>query len=310
MGTTRSGVLSRRLCGAYGIDGDFEHVSAPVQAAGAGGIVTALAGTAGLGWRQGRREVAVLAGTLAVGALGSVVSTLYTSRRGKFRIWERILSQVGLSGTERVVDLGCGRGAVLCLAAERVPHGQAIGIDVWRPDQTGNTASMARANAVAEGVADRVQLHTAELTHLPITDHSLDLVVSNFALHNLPTTAGRQAAIDEAARVLRPGGHLGHCRPVRHPHLHPPAAPAGLTAHHPDEPRLAHVGQRPLAPHPPRHSPPAPQAPRQRAQTYGPRRGDPPRQGRPALPVIPGQPSIRSPPEGPDRGTVSAARCW
>lgn len=46
------------------------------------------------------------------------------------------------------------------------------------------------------------------MTSLPFGDASFDLVVSNLALHNVKTHTGRDRAIDEAVRVLRPGGHL------------------------------------------------------------------------------------------------------
>jgi ubiquinone/menaquinone biosynthesis C-methylase UbiE len=46
------------------------------------------------------------------------------------------------------------------------------------------------------------------MTSLPFEDDSFDLVVSSLAIHNIKGTAGRQKAVDEAARVLRPGGRL------------------------------------------------------------------------------------------------------
>src|SRR5262245_28132355 len=43
---------------------------------------------------------------------------LYASRRGKFVVWTELLDQLQLQGNERILDLGCGRGAVLLLAAQ------------------------------------------------------------------------------------------------------------------------------------------------------------------------------------------------
>src|SRR2546423_3467832 len=80
--------------------------------------------------------------------------------RGKFVAWARLLDGLELRGDERVLDLGCGRGAVLLMAAQRLTSGRAVGVDVWRrADQSGNSADATRANAAAEGVADRVELH-------------------------------------------------------------------------------------------------------------------------------------------------------
>jgi arsenite methyltransferase len=107
-----------------------------------------------------------------------------------------------------VLDLGCGRGAVLLAAAKRLPRGRAIGVDLWRADQTGNSQQATLTNAALEGVADRIELHTADMTALPLADDSVDAIVSNLAIHNIPERAGRRQALQEAIRVLRPGARL------------------------------------------------------------------------------------------------------
>jgi ubiquinone/menaquinone biosynthesis C-methylase UbiE len=43
---------------------------------------------------------------------------------------------------------------------------------------------------------------------LPFADDSFDIVVSSLAIHNVKGAAGRDQSIDEAVRVLRPGGRL------------------------------------------------------------------------------------------------------
>jgi arsenite methyltransferase len=144
---------------------------------------------------------ALIAVSMAVG--------LHASRRGKFVVWARLLDGLGLRGNERILDLGCGRGAVLLLAAQAVPAGRAIGVDLWRGgDQSGNAADATRRNAELEGVADRVELHTADMTALPLESASVDVVVSSVAIHNVKSRDGRARVIAEALRVLRPGGRL------------------------------------------------------------------------------------------------------
>lgn len=133
---------------------------------------------------------------------------MHTTLRGKHRIWERELDRLGLSGDERLLDLGCGRGAVLIEAARRLPRGRAVGADLWTHDQSGNGAEATLANAVAAGVADRVEIHTADMTSLPFADASFDVVTSALAIHNIPAQQDRYRAVDEALRVLRPGGQL------------------------------------------------------------------------------------------------------
>ncbi|MCO8269474.1 class I SAM-dependent methyltransferase [Actinoplanes sp. TRM 88003] len=133
---------------------------------------------------------------------------LYASRRGKFVVWARLLDDLRLRGDERILDLGCGRGALLITAALRVPHGRATGVDLWRADQSGNGPAATWRNAAAAGVADRVEVQTANITALPFPDDSFDLVISNLVIHNLKSFDDRARALDEAVRVLRPGGRL------------------------------------------------------------------------------------------------------
>ena len=45
--------------------------------------------------------------------LGCAATYLHTTRRGKFLVWAELLDQMGLQGNERILDMGCGRGAVL-----------------------------------------------------------------------------------------------------------------------------------------------------------------------------------------------------
>src|SRR2546427_3665653 len=54
------------------------------------------------------------------GILACMGCGLYTSRRGKFAVWAELLDQLRLRGDERLLDLGCGRGAVLLMAAQRL----------------------------------------------------------------------------------------------------------------------------------------------------------------------------------------------
>jgi ubiquinone/menaquinone biosynthesis C-methylase UbiE len=95
------------------------------------------------------------------------------------------------------------------MAAQHLTTGRAVGVDLWRKvDQSGNAAEATQRNAVAEGVADRVELRTGDMTALPFEDNCFDVVLSSLAIHNISGRAGREKAISEAVRVLRPAGRL------------------------------------------------------------------------------------------------------
>ncbi|MEB4208105.1 class I SAM-dependent methyltransferase [Mycobacterium sp. 94-17] len=194
--------------GDYGIDGSFHNVSARAQATGIAAQTVGLGVWAGISWARGKRLRASLAAVSAVGIATNTALYVYATRAGKFVAWDRVLRDLRLAGDETLLDLGCGRGAVLLAAAKRLPRGRAIGVDLWQADQTGNSEKATLANAVAEGVADRVEVHTADMTALPLADESVDVIVSNLAIHNIPSHEGRRQALDEAVRVLRPGGRL------------------------------------------------------------------------------------------------------
>src|SRR5262249_45489694 len=127
---------------------------------------------------------------------------VHTTRAGKFAVWAELLDRLDLQGDERLLDVGCGRGAVLLMAAQCLPRGRAVGVDVWSAkDQSGNAEQVTRRNADLEGVADRVELHTADMRQLPFADGSFDVVVSSLAIHNIPGAGERARAVREAARV-------------------------------------------------------------------------------------------------------------
>lgn len=145
----------------------------------------------------------------ATALLATAMWMIWSSRVGKHRKVHTLLDRHAWRGDEVVLDVGCGRGLATIAAAQRVPSGRVVGIDMWRSsDLSGNTPEAAQSNAKAAGVASRVSFETGDVTELPFTDDTFDVVVSMTVFHNIESGACRCRAIKEAFRVLRPGGTL------------------------------------------------------------------------------------------------------
>ncbi len=135
--------------GDYGYDGSFHTVSAGAQMAVVGAGSAALLTGAVVGVARGNRLAAAIAAGSAAEMLATAASYIYATRSGKFHVWNRVLDDLRLRGDETLLDMGCGRGAVLLSAAKRLPRGRAIGVDLWRADQTDNSQDATLVNAAA-----------------------------------------------------------------------------------------------------------------------------------------------------------------
>lgn len=99
-----------------------------------------------------------------------------------------------------VLDMGCGAGTDLLLAAMHVGStGRAIGVDM-----TESMAARARAGAAAAGLPN-VDVRLGDATALPVSDGSIDVLISNGVFNLVPD---KERALAEMFRVVAPGGRL------------------------------------------------------------------------------------------------------
>ncbi len=148
-------------------------------------------------------------GSVALGCYSGALLMVLSSMLGKRIQRGRILASIPWRGDEQVLDIGCGRGLLLTGAAARLKTGRAFGIDVWQAqDQSGNKPTATRLNASLEGVGDRVEVISADARSLPFPNNSFDVILSNLCLHNIHGKRKRLSALQEIARVLRPGGRV------------------------------------------------------------------------------------------------------
>lgn len=117
-------------------------------------------------------------------------------RRFKLRVIESAHLEPGM----RVVDVGCGTGTLLLIAAEVMPEARLFGVDI-------DDRILERARQKLSLRDLNIQLEQASATDLPYADGSFERVLSTLTFHHL-TRQQKQRAFAEAYRVLRPSGEL------------------------------------------------------------------------------------------------------
>jgi ubiquinone/menaquinone biosynthesis C-methylase UbiE len=115
------------------------------------------------------------------------------------RLRDALLERARLAAGEVVLDLGCGAGLSALAAA---PHCATV----YALDASGGMIRRLAERAEAAGF-ENIELILGDMRRIPLADNSVDVVISSYALHHLGDD-GKELAIAEALRVLRPGGRL------------------------------------------------------------------------------------------------------
>jgi len=113
---------------------------------------------------------------------------------------QRLIAQARIAAGQRVLDLGAGTGTLTVMIKQACRDADVAGLD-----GDPGVLTLAREKAAAAGVAIRFDQGLA--TALPYDDGAFDRVLSSLVLHHL-NSEGKQRALGEAWRVLRPGGEL------------------------------------------------------------------------------------------------------
>ena len=139
--------------------------------------------------------------------IGTALWMVYSSWIFKPLHLDNLIRELELKGNEAILDIGCGRGLFLCAAAKKITTGRVYGIDLWiSKDQSNNSENATRNNAEALGIQDRIDLQTADMCDIPYADDKFDVIISNLAIHNIASREGRELALQELLRTLKPNG--------------------------------------------------------------------------------------------------------
>ncbi len=111
---------------------------------------------------------------------------------------ERLIDHCAIARGERVLDVGCGTGTLVCLMKKRHPQAYFVGLD---PDPP----ALARARRKLDRAGVDVEFTNGFADDLPFPDGSFDRVVSSLMFHHLQLDE-KQRMLREIRRVLKPGG--------------------------------------------------------------------------------------------------------
>ena len=117
---------------------------------------------------------------------------------GADRVRARLLDAANVQPGQRVLDLGCGTGAISLLLAKRQPEARIVGLD---PD----AKALARAADKSRAAGATIEWQKGYAGRAPYPAHSFDHVLSSLMIHHLKSEE-KQAAFRDAKRLLRPGG--------------------------------------------------------------------------------------------------------
>ncbi len=121
------------------------------------------------------------------------------------KIWDLVISNLEWNGQGKVLDVGCGNGALTIKTAKQYHNAKVVGIDYWGAKWE-YSKDACEANAQTEGVTDRVEFKKASASKLPFSDCYFDAAVSNLCFHEVADSKDKREVIREAIRVVKKGG--------------------------------------------------------------------------------------------------------
>lgn len=159
-------------------------------------------------------EIIITIGVFALFIKAAILCRRFKFMRKMFDLdWDKSLSveiinfvanhmMLGSEGG-KILDVGCGSGALSIAVAKRNYKSQVIGIDTWGGSYKEFSKEVCEENAKIENITN-VKFYKDSAVKLGFPDESFDGLVSNYVYHNI--FGDKQQYILESLRVVKKGG--------------------------------------------------------------------------------------------------------
>jgi len=132
---------------------------------------------------------------------------MFSQRGGRLqeKFYDLIIQHLGNDLKGRLLDIGSGNGVLAVKLAQRYADAEVVGMDYWGKDWE-YSKSVCEKNARAAKVEDRVHFQRGDAAALDFADDTFDGATSNLTFHEVKSVADKKAVLQEALRVVKPGG--------------------------------------------------------------------------------------------------------
>ena len=127
--------------------------------------------------------------------------------RHQGKIHDAIIEQITVQNG-KLLDIGCGSGALIIKAAKKMPNMTEVGIDYWGNDWSDYSKKLCESNAEVECVSDRITFLQGSAAKLPFGNDEFDVLISCLTFHEVKDTPDKELLLCEALRVLKHGGEF------------------------------------------------------------------------------------------------------
>jgi SAM-dependent methyltransferase len=132
---------------------------------------------------------------------------MFSQNGGRFqeKVYNLIIQNLGTDVKGRILDIGSGNGVLAIKLALQHKKVDVTGIDYWGKDLE-YSKSVCEKNAQIAKVENRVYFQKGDAAALDFTNNAFDGAISNLTFHEVKSIADKRAVIQEALRVVKPGG--------------------------------------------------------------------------------------------------------